>query len=83
MQPRRLLRLTATDAEVQVWIDWLVKDALLKPDQLKPSDIYTTPITPPLLATPVLFQYLIGDYVDAVDDSTSTRQAHADIFRNE
>jgi ABC-type nitrate/sulfonate/bicarbonate transport system substrate-binding protein len=29
------------DAEVQVWIDWLVKDGLLKPDQLKPSDIYT------------------------------------------
>jgi ABC-type nitrate/sulfonate/bicarbonate transport system substrate-binding protein len=29
------------DPEVQVWIDWLVKDELLKPDQLKPSDIYT------------------------------------------
>jgi ABC-type nitrate/sulfonate/bicarbonate transport system substrate-binding protein len=29
------------DAQVQVWIDWLVKDGLLKPDQLKPSDIYT------------------------------------------
>ena len=29
------------DAEVQVWIDWLVKDGLLKPEQLKPSDIYT------------------------------------------
>ena len=29
------------DAEVQVWIEWLVKDGLLKPDQLKPSDIYT------------------------------------------
>jgi ABC-type nitrate/sulfonate/bicarbonate transport system substrate-binding protein len=29
------------DAEVQVWIDWLVKDGLLKPDQLKVSDIYT------------------------------------------
>ena len=29
------------DAEIQVWIDWLVKDGLLKPDQLKPSDIYT------------------------------------------
>jgi len=29
------------DAEVQVWIDWLVKDGLLKPDQLRPSDIYT------------------------------------------
>lgn len=29
------------DPEVQIWIDWLVKDGLLKPDQLKPSDIYT------------------------------------------
>jgi hypothetical protein len=29
------------DAELQVWIDWLVKDGLLKQDQLKPSDIYT------------------------------------------
>jgi ABC-type nitrate/sulfonate/bicarbonate transport system substrate-binding protein len=29
------------DGELQVWIDWLVKDGLLKPDQLKPSDIYT------------------------------------------
>jgi ABC-type nitrate/sulfonate/bicarbonate transport system substrate-binding protein len=30
-----------SDPEVQVWIDWLVKDGLLKPDQLKASDIYT------------------------------------------
>jgi ABC-type nitrate/sulfonate/bicarbonate transport system substrate-binding protein len=30
-----------TDAQLQVWIDWLVKDGLLKPDQLKASDIYT------------------------------------------
>jgi len=29
------------DSEIQVWIDWLVKDGLLKPDQLKPSAIYT------------------------------------------
>lgn len=29
------------DAELQVWVDWLVKDGLLKPDQLKPSDLYT------------------------------------------
>jgi hypothetical protein len=72
MQPRRLLRSTATDAEVQVWIDWLVKDGLLKPDQLKPSDVYTTPITPPLLATPVLFQYLIGGYVDVCVPKTSS-----------
>jgi ABC-type nitrate/sulfonate/bicarbonate transport system substrate-binding protein len=30
-----------TDQELQVWIDWLVKDGLLKPDQFKPSDTYT------------------------------------------
>jgi ABC-type nitrate/sulfonate/bicarbonate transport system substrate-binding protein len=30
-----------TDHELQVWIDWLVKDGLLKPDQFKPSDTYT------------------------------------------
>jgi ABC-type nitrate/sulfonate/bicarbonate transport system substrate-binding protein len=30
-----------TDPQLQVWIDWLVKDGLLKPGQLKPSDIYT------------------------------------------
>jgi ABC-type nitrate/sulfonate/bicarbonate transport system substrate-binding protein len=29
------------DAEIQVWIDWLVKDGLLKPGQLKASDTYT------------------------------------------
>jgi ABC-type nitrate/sulfonate/bicarbonate transport system substrate-binding protein len=29
------------DAEIQVWIDWLVKDGLLKPGQLKVSDTYT------------------------------------------
>ncbi|MGY4592616.1 ABC-type nitrate/sulfonate/bicarbonate transport system substrate-binding protein [Bradyrhizobium sp. GM22.5] len=29
------------DAELQVWVDWLVKDGLLKPDQLKPADLYT------------------------------------------
>lgn len=27
--------------EIQVWIDWLVRDGFLKPDQLKASDIYT------------------------------------------
>ena len=27
--------------EIQVWIDWLVKDGLLKPGQIKASDIYT------------------------------------------
>jgi ABC-type nitrate/sulfonate/bicarbonate transport system substrate-binding protein len=30
-----------SNGEIQVWIDWLVKDGLLKPDQLKASDIYT------------------------------------------
>jgi ABC-type nitrate/sulfonate/bicarbonate transport system substrate-binding protein len=29
------------NSEIQVWIDWLVKDGLLKPDQLKASDTYT------------------------------------------
>ncbi|MCA1454420.1 ABC transporter substrate-binding protein [Bradyrhizobium sp. BRP22] len=29
------------DQQLQVWIDWLVKDGLLKPDQIKASDIYT------------------------------------------
>jgi ABC-type nitrate/sulfonate/bicarbonate transport system substrate-binding protein len=29
------------DGEIQVWIDWLVKDGLLKPNQLKASDTYT------------------------------------------
>jgi ABC-type nitrate/sulfonate/bicarbonate transport system substrate-binding protein len=30
-----------TDPQLQVWIDWLVKDGFLKPDQLKAKDIYT------------------------------------------
>jgi ABC-type nitrate/sulfonate/bicarbonate transport system substrate-binding protein len=30
-----------SDDQLQIWIDWLVKDGLLKPGQLKPSDIYT------------------------------------------
>ncbi|MFT5551646.1 MAG: ABC-type nitrate/sulfonate/bicarbonate transport system substrate-binding protein [Bradyrhizobium sp.] len=30
-----------SDAELQVWIDWLVKDGLLKPGQIKASDTYT------------------------------------------
>jgi hypothetical protein len=29
------------NGEIQIWIDWLVKDGLLKPDQLKASDTYT------------------------------------------
>ncbi|HEX7923407.1 MAG TPA: ABC transporter substrate-binding protein [Bradyrhizobium sp.] len=30
-----------SDAEIQVWIDWLVKDGLFKPGQIKASDTYT------------------------------------------
>jgi ABC-type nitrate/sulfonate/bicarbonate transport system substrate-binding protein len=30
-----------TDPQLQIWIDWLVKDGLLKPDQLKAADTYT------------------------------------------
>jgi ABC-type nitrate/sulfonate/bicarbonate transport system substrate-binding protein len=30
-----------SDSEIQIWIDWLVKDGLLKPDQIKASDTYT------------------------------------------
>jgi ABC-type nitrate/sulfonate/bicarbonate transport system substrate-binding protein len=29
------------DPQLQVWIDWLVKDGFLKPDQIKVSDTYT------------------------------------------
>jgi ABC-type nitrate/sulfonate/bicarbonate transport system substrate-binding protein len=29
------------DRELQMWIDWLVKDGELKPGQLKPQDVYT------------------------------------------
>jgi ABC-type nitrate/sulfonate/bicarbonate transport system substrate-binding protein len=35
-----------TDREFQVWIDWLVKDAELQPDQLQPNDIYTNEFNP-------------------------------------
>ncbi|WP_326956077.1 ABC transporter substrate-binding protein [Bradyrhizobium sp. WU425] len=30
-----------SDSEIQVWIDWLVKDGLFKPGQVKASDTYT------------------------------------------
>jgi len=30
-----------TDGEIQVWIDWLEKDGLFKPGQVKASDVYT------------------------------------------
>ena len=29
------------DREIQMWIDWLVKDGVIKQGQLKPSDVYT------------------------------------------
>ncbi|MGY4335027.1 hypothetical protein ACVWWG_009495 [Bradyrhizobium sp. LB7.2] len=30
-----------SDGEIQLWIDWLVKDGLFKPGQIKASDTYT------------------------------------------
>lgn len=35
-----------SDGELQVWIDWLVKDGLLKPGQLKAADLYTNQFNP-------------------------------------
>jgi ABC-type nitrate/sulfonate/bicarbonate transport system substrate-binding protein len=35
-----------TDGEVQIWIDWLVKDGLLKPGQIEPSNLYTNAFNP-------------------------------------
>lgn len=34
------------DKELQIWIDWLVKDGLLKPGQVKPTDLYTNTFNP-------------------------------------
>jgi ABC-type nitrate/sulfonate/bicarbonate transport system substrate-binding protein len=34
------------DHELQVWIDWLVKDGTLKPGQLKAADLYTNEFNP-------------------------------------
>jgi ABC-type nitrate/sulfonate/bicarbonate transport system substrate-binding protein len=34
------------DGELQIWIDWLVKDGLLKPGQVKPADLYTNVFNP-------------------------------------
>ncbi len=34
------------DAELQIWINWLVKDGLLKPGQVKPADLYTNAFNP-------------------------------------
>jgi ABC-type nitrate/sulfonate/bicarbonate transport system substrate-binding protein len=35
-----------TDNELQIWIDWLVKDGTLKPGQLKAADLYTNALNP-------------------------------------
>ena len=35
-----------TDNELQVWIDWLVKDGLLKPGQVKAPALYTNGFNP-------------------------------------
>jgi ABC-type nitrate/sulfonate/bicarbonate transport system substrate-binding protein len=34
------------DKELQVWIDWLVKDGLLKPNQLRAASLYTNEFNP-------------------------------------
>lgn len=34
------------DDELQIWVDWLVKDGVLKPGQLKASDLYTNELNP-------------------------------------
>ncbi len=35
-----------TDKELQIWIDWLVKDEVIKPGQLKAADLYTNAFNP-------------------------------------
>lgn len=35
-----------TDQQLQIWIDWLVKDGTLKPTQVKASDTYTNEFNP-------------------------------------
>jgi ABC-type nitrate/sulfonate/bicarbonate transport system substrate-binding protein len=34
------------DKDLQVWIDWLVKEQIVKPGQVKPSDLYTNALNP-------------------------------------
>jgi len=34
------------DSDLQIWIDWLVKDGALKPGQLKAADLYTNQFNP-------------------------------------
>lgn len=35
-----------TDQEFQIWIDWLVKDGLLKPGEVPPASLYTNAFNP-------------------------------------
>jgi ABC-type nitrate/sulfonate/bicarbonate transport system substrate-binding protein len=35
-----------TDSELQIWIDWLVRDGVLKPGQVKASTLYTNAFNP-------------------------------------
>ena len=34
------------EKDIQVWIDWLVKDEVIKAGQVKPSDLYTNALNP-------------------------------------
>ncbi|NJD53963.1 MAG: ABC transporter substrate-binding protein [Candidatus Methanoperedens sp.] len=34
------------DSDVQIWIDWMVSDSILKDGQINPSDIYTNEFNP-------------------------------------
>lgn len=34
------------DGDAQIWIDWMVKDGIIKEGQIKPSDIYTNEYNP-------------------------------------
>ncbi|MES2947977.1 MAG: ABC transporter substrate-binding protein [Pseudomonadota bacterium] len=34
------------DKDLQVWIDWLVKEQIVKPGQVKPADLYTNAFNP-------------------------------------
>jgi hypothetical protein len=34
------------DEEYQIWIDWLVRDGQLKPENIKLADVYTNQLNP-------------------------------------
>ncbi|MES2582121.1 MAG: ABC transporter substrate-binding protein [Pseudomonadota bacterium] len=34
------------EKDLQVWIDWLVRDEVIKPGQVKPADLYTNALNP-------------------------------------